>query len=138
MHDEGLNVDSETVGIQAALHPASEVAAVTGAAHVAGAAQVAGAGAAHVGAGPQVAGAGAGPHQEPASMDPAEPDLDDLATRFFRTPSALTPAIVARRGTAEENRIVVRKLNNGATVVKTSCPVLSLFKYVPLNQLSSL
>ena len=105
---------------------------------MAGAAQVAGAGAAHVGAGPQVAGAGAGPHQEPASMDPAEPDLDDLATRFFRTPSALTPAIVARRGTAEENRIVVRKLNNGATVVKTSCPVLSLFKYVPLNQLSSL
>ena len=71
---------------------------------MAGAAQVAGAGAgaAHVGAGPQVAGAGAGPHQEPASMEPAEPDFEDLATRFMRTPSALLPTTDRARTVAEK------------------------------------
>ena len=66
------------------LQPSTEAGA--GAAQVAGAAHVAGAGAgaAQVGAGPQVAGAGAGPHQDPLSMEPAEPDLEDLATRFLR------------------------------------------------------
>ena len=74
---------------------------------MAGAVQVAGAGAgaAQVGAGPQVAGAGAEAHEETASMDPAEPDLDGLASRFLRAPSALTPAKVTKMGIAVEIRI---------------------------------
>ena len=63
---------------------------------------MAGAGAAQVGAGPQVAGAGAGPHQDPASIDPAEPDLEDLATRLTRVPLALAPTKDASATTAVE------------------------------------
>ena len=74
---------SLTDGSQTALHP-SVGTTEEGAAQVAGAAQVVGAGAgvAHVGASPQVAGSGAGPPEELASMDPAEPDSDGLAVGF--------------------------------------------------------